>query len=93
MAQYLNKALIKQTGDALLPIVTAQQRTQQIGWFTDEFRGDLKYMAQNEFLCSIVAQHSGSVPLLGFVERIQITTVQGGHNGIAQVGEYLPEIE
>ena len=50
-------------------------------------------MLQNEFLCGVIAQHTGSVSLLGFVERVQISTVQGGNNGVAQVGENLAKAE
>ena len=93
LAENLYKAFIDQRRDALFPVMTAQQHAQQIEWFSDEFRGNLEHMPQNEFLGRVIAQDIRSMALLGFVQRVQVSVLQGGHNGVAQVGKNLRKAE
>ena len=57
------------------------------------FRRDTKDMPQDKFYGRVVSQHIGRVLLLGIVQRVQVSPVQGGHNRIAQVGENLAQTE
>ncbi len=85
---------VEDGGNTEIPVVPAQQQTQQIGFLPDRLGRDPEDVTQDELGSGAVTERTGRrLPELAFVQGVEVAPLQRFYDGIAQIREQLSQGE
>lgn len=94
LTKELDEVGVQNRRNAEAAVVASQQEPDEIGLLPDRLRSDPEDVAQYEsFGLPVTQRPVGLLPLLSLVEVVEVASVQGVDDWIAQVWEQLTQVE
>ena len=93
LSQQPQEMRVEDGGNTELPVVPAQQQTQQVGVLPDRLGRDPEDVTQDELGNGAVTERTRRWPPdLAFVQCVEVAPLQRVYDGIAQIGNSSPRV-